>query len=371
MHRLNPLILTFCLALCGITPASRAADQDNQEKPPPPPLRRIYDLTELVRDPFVDTDTSAVLPPTELGVTHQPQARSQSSSQQARDLTSLQSRLDELKKLIQSEIDPVSWRDNGGSEGSMLAYDTRLIITTSAENHAQISQMLAELQKQSSRPVRLRATWAALTDDELKTVLDPPSETNDNNAGVRTVNLAAIDRIKDAVRYRAEINTLHGQRVNVTAGRARSVLSGLEAVVGNGAAALEPTIELVLAGACLQVRPILSADSTTVTLDLRCVISRWDPADAASLKIPQAVATTQSTGAPAPPPPPPAIRPAPAVEIERLNMPIQLIATVARIPTGRAALIGGMTADHGPHDDHRPLYLIIEATTATPKSRDK
>jgi hypothetical protein len=370
MHRLNQLLLIISLTLWCTNQSTRAADQDTQEKPPPPPVRHIYDLTELVRDPFIDTDT-AVLPPTELGVTHQAQTRSQNSSQQARDLNSVQSRLEEIRKLIQSEIDPVSWHDNGGSEGSMLAYDTRLIITTSAQNHAQISQMLAELQKQSSRPVRLRATWAALTDDELKAVLDPPSETNNNNAGVRIVNLAALDRIKDAVRYRAEINTLHGQRVNVTAGRARSVLSGLEAVVGNGAAALEPTIDLVLAGACLQVRPILSADSATVTLDLRCVISRWDAADAAPRKIPQAVASTQPTGAPAPPPPPPATQPAPAAEIERLNMPVQLIATTAKIPTGRAALIGGMTADHGAKDDHRPLYLIIEATTATEKSPDK
>jgi hypothetical protein len=370
MHRLNQLLLIISLTLWCTKQSSHAADQDNQEKPPPPPVRHIYDVTELVRDPFVDIDASEVLPPTELGASRRPEARSQNSSQQARDLDSVRSRLEEIRKLIQSEIDPVSWRDAGGSESSMLAYDTRLIITTRAENHAQISQMLAELQKQSSRPVRLRATWAALTDDELKAVLDPPSETNNNNAGVRIVNLAALDRMKDAVRYRAEINTLHGQRVNVTAGRARSVLSGLDAVVGNGAAALEPTIDLVLAGACLQVRPILSADSSTVTLDLRCVISRWDPADAPPLKIPQAVASTQPTGAPAAPPPP-ATQPAPAAEIERLNMPVQLLATTARIPTGRAALIGGMTADHGAKDDHRPLYLIIEATAATEKLRDK
>jgi hypothetical protein len=64
MRRLNHLLLIICFA-CGAGSAStRAADEDRQEKPPPPPVRRIYDVTELVREPSVDADTSAVMPPT-------------------------------------------------------------------------------------------------------------------------------------------------------------------------------------------------------------------------------------------------------------------------------------------------------------------
>jgi hypothetical protein len=279
--------------------------------------------------------------------------------------------MEELSTLIQSQVDPVSWRDAGGSEGSIRPYDTRLIITTNIANHAQIAQLLADLQKYAGRSVRLRATWAALTDDELSSVLEPaPEKGDDKAAGFGTVNLAAVDRIKNAVRYRAEINTLNAQRVNITAGRARSIISDLEPVVGNDVAAFEPTIDLILAGASLQIRAILSADSTAVTLDLRSVISQWDPADAPPLKIPQPVASTRpAPGVPVAPPA--ATRPAPATELERLNMPVQLLATAARIPTGRAVLIGGMTVDHGPAEDHRPLYLIIEATTAIPESADK
>jgi len=165
--------------------------------------------------------------------------------------------------------------------------------------------MLADLQKYAGRSVRLRAIWAALTDDELSSVLEPaPEKGDDKAAGISIVNLAAVDRIKNAVRYRAEISTLNAQRVNITAGRARSIISDLEPVVGNDVAAFEPTIDLVLAGASLQIRAILSADSTAVTLDLRSVISRWDPADAPPLKIPQPVASTRpAASAPVAPPP--------------------------------------------------------------------
>src|SRR5258706_10275216 len=273
---MNRPSLALCITLC-LTGLARAADQDGQEKPPPPPVRHIYDVTELVRLPLVDADTSAVMPPTELNSQRRPSGGGgigSSTAQSRPEPTPLQSRLDELSKLIQFQIDPTSWRDAGGSEGSIIAYDTRFIITTTPQNHAQIAELLAELQKQASRCVRLRATWAALSDDELNSALEPPPANGEANTGPRIINLAAVERSKDAVRYRAELNTLNGQRVNVTAGRARSVLSDLEVVVGTAAAGMEPTIDLVLAGAALQARPALSGDSAAVTLDLRAVISR-------------------------------------------------------------------------------------------------
>jgi hypothetical protein len=364
MHR--PLIalcpvLALVLFISGL---ATAADEDGQEKPPPPPVRHVYDVSELVRGSLVDADTSAVMPPTELSSTRRLQGRSSSNQGQRAEATPLQSRLDELSKLIQFQIDPTSWRDAGGVGGSIIAYDTQFIITTTAANHAQIVELLAELQKQAERCVRIRATWAALSEDELRSVLKPPAAKGEGDAGTRTVDLAAVERIKDAVRYRAELNTLNGQRVNVTAGRARSVLTELDPVVGTAAAAVDPTFDLVLAGAALQVRPTLSADGAAVTLDLRAVVSRWDPADAPPLKIPQPVASSQPAAGGAAPPP--ATRAAPPVEVERLNMPVQLLTTAVKIPTGRAALVGGMTADHAAPDDHRPLYLIIEAYASKP-----
>ena len=109
------------------------------------------------------------------------------------------------------------------------------------------------------------------------------------------MDMAAVERVKGAVRNRAEINTINGQRVNVTAGRARSMLSDLVAVVGNSSAAFQPTIDLVLSGTALQVTPVLSADGSMVTLDLRAVLGRWDPPDGAPIRIPNTMVTTQPT----------------------------------------------------------------------------
>lgn len=50
------------------------------------------------------------------------------------------------------------------------------------------------------------------------------------------------------------------------------------------------------------------------------------------------------------------------MDLERLNMPVHIVATAVRIPSGTAAIVGGMTADAEPQhaDDRRPVYLIME-----------
>jgi hypothetical protein len=353
------LLTVICCVLFSVSPPARGADQDDQEKAPPPLVRRIYDVTELVRVPEVDAGVSAILSPADLSPMRAAQGRSGSGLASTREPATSQGRVEELSRLLQAEIDTNSWADNGGAQGTIRFYETRLIITTSAQNHESIAKFLAELQQQSSRCVRLRATWAALTDEELRSVLEAPQGKTSEGKGARIVNMAALERINGAMRYKAEINALNNQRVNVTAGRARSVLSDLEGIVGNAAAVLQPTIDLVLAGAALQVRPVLSTDSREVTLDIRAVVSRWDPADGPPLKIPQPVASSQPTGSVAPA----NVRAAPPVEVERLNLPVQLLATATKVPVGRAVLIGGMTGDSGTTDDRRPLYLIIETST--------
>jgi hypothetical protein len=345
----QPFLLCTALALCL---ASAAADDPAPEPPPPPPIRLTYDVADLVHVSQVDPGTTAVVPPTEVDIsTAQQNNRGMGTRGQQRDVT-IAEHMDALIKLIQSTIDPTMWRDAGGSEGQISAFETRLIITAPEKDHDQIVALLADLRKQTDRSVRLTATWAALTNDELRSVIIPPAEKDKETA--RIVDLKAIENIKGAIHERAEINTLSNQRVNITAGRARSVMSSMDAVVGNASAAMQPTIDLVLAGAALQVTPVLSGDGKTVLLDLRAVVSRWDAPDAPPMKLPNPVASTQSS-TPTPSAPPAAT----STEIDRLNMPVHHLTTAMRMPTGKAVLIGGMTTDT--YDKQpRQLYLIME-----------
>ena len=52
---------------------------------------------------------------------------------------------DRLTRLIQENIDPDSWRDNGGSLGAMAARGDKLIVTTSPAVHREIERLLAGL----------------------------------------------------------------------------------------------------------------------------------------------------------------------------------------------------------------------------------
>jgi hypothetical protein len=355
MRRLNLCILCLvtCAAVIGRPRTATVAAADDappEEKPPPPPVRQIYDVTDLLTEPSVDRESVAVLPLTELGRRSPPVAGSD-QAQRTEQPMARSERIDQLVKLLE-EIDTDIWRDNGGATGNIRIYETRLIITAPAQTHAKLAEFLGDLRKGQARPVRLRATWAALSQEELQSVLMPTDPTKKPPA-VRLVDLAALERLKGAVRFRGEINCLNGQRVNLMAGRARSVLTDLEMNVGTGAAGFVPTIEFVLSGASLTAMPVVSGDGSRVTLELRSVTGRWDKSDAPPIKIPLPVADSGPSTKPA--------RPG-TMDLERLNMPVQVVATAVRIQTGVAAIIGGLTADAEPQhaDDHRPVYLIME-----------
>jgi hypothetical protein len=352
--------------LLSLSLAGAIADDTNHEKPPPPQVRRIYDVTDLAAASPVDPATTSVLPPTDLNTGRTLPARTGGGGglfgggaiTGPEKPHRVSDGVDALIKLIQEGIEPNMWRDNGGSDAFIRAFGSRLVISATAATHAQIAELLADLRKNQNRCVRRCATWAALSDEELKSVtIQTPVPGKDS--GARIVNLTAIEKIKGAIHYQTEINVLTGQPVNVTAGRARSIISSMDAVIGNGAAALQPNIDLLLSGTALQIAPILSADGATVRLDIRAVASSWDPPDAAPMKIPGPVATTQPRS-PADANQPPTVS-GPPVEIERANIPVHYLTTTTRIPTGQPVLIGGMATNIA-EKDARQLYLIIEAT---------
>jgi hypothetical protein len=344
----------LCLVVCAagaasLCPLHVVAEDVAPEKPPPPPVRHIYDVTDLVIDPSVDVEPSAVLPPTDLlsGPRRVQRSLDGPAQQPLRETETRAERIEQLVKLLKEVID---------SYASIKAYETRLIVTASAEDHDKIVEYLADLRKSQERAVRIRATWAALSEDELRAVL-VPADKSEGRSAVRIVDVAAVERIDAAIRYRGEINCLNGQRVNLSAGRARSVLSDVEANVGTDAAAMAPVIDLVLSGALLNVLPVVSADGSTATLNLRAVTGRWDKSDAPPIKLALPVAGSQPSVKPPPAPPPLG-----TMDLERLNMPVHLVATTVKVPTGVAAIVGGMTADAEPQhaDDRRPVYLIME-----------
>jgi hypothetical protein len=357
--------VAFCLFLAGAT-----ADDAKKEKPPAPQVRKIYDVSDLALNSAIDASTTAVVPPTDLSTGKDPRSGARGGGGggggglfgnggglgNAPKTTTLAERTEAIGKLIQETIEPSTWGSAEG-EGWIRSLGPRLIVQNTDAAHAQIAEFLADLRKNQNRSIQISATWVALSDNELRSVT-VPSTTPAKGSALSRVNLSAIDQIKGAVLHRTEISTLTGIAVNVTAGRARTVLSSLDAVVGSGAAALQPNIDLLLSGTALQLTSVLSPDGASVRIDLRAVESSWEPADGPPIKIPGPIAATQPTvpslSSPAPASTPPA-------EIERLNLPMHYITTSVRIPTQQATLIGGF-ATSAKDSDARHWYLILEAS---------
>ena len=62
-------------------------------------------------------------------------------------VNSRQEIIDQLVMLITESVDPESWRDNGGTAGSIRSWAGRLIIHQTPENHQKIESMLNNLRK--------------------------------------------------------------------------------------------------------------------------------------------------------------------------------------------------------------------------------
>ena len=55
--------------------------------------------------------------------------------------------VDNLKQIVMHTVDPESWRDAGGTLGSMFDFNGRLLITQTPENHTAITKLLELIRK--------------------------------------------------------------------------------------------------------------------------------------------------------------------------------------------------------------------------------
>jgi len=367
--------LVACLLAAHATFAQVAGKGENQV------ISRVYDVSDFLAVVRDHPDNSSIVPPTRIGEARRDPFRGggggggggifggggggANDPQGKAKGTPEKTPLDSIIKLIQETVDPTSWRDNGGAIGSIRGISGQLVITQTAENQAAIADLLMQLRETAARMVRIRATWALLGDEELQSITrSAQADQKKHPSPLHEVDMQALAKLQNAVRLRGQTMCFNRQTVHVASGRARTIVTDVKAVVGDSSAAYEPTTEMVQSGATLELTPTLAPDNSTVTLDLTSVVSRWDKPDA-PIALPRATATTQTTGGGRGP----GVTPESPASIDRLNMPVQSLATTVQLPLDRAVLIGGMTLDPGT-DDAKQLYLIIEASAGTvPRQR--
>lgn len=264
-----------------------------------------------------------------------------------------QSRAEQILALLMETIDAESWRENGGADGALRLIGNSLVVTQTPQNQNQVSELLGQLRKQSQRPVRVQAWWIWIdsdTDDFIKR----PAETKsgvEQSAVLPEVDLEGLTNALDAVRYKGEIVCFNGQTVQISAGRGRSIVTGVNPVVGASSVGYDPDIEYVRSGAMLQVTPTIE-DSGEVLLDLRSEVTELDQnSDTPLIDMAPLTPTTQGT-----------VTGGGVTQVDRLAAVSQSFATTVRLPVGRPLLVGGMTFSADDETDGQ-LYLVVELST--------
>jgi hypothetical protein len=286
----------------------------------------------------------------------------------------------DLIEALVTFVEPDSWnQDGGGAEIARLG--SSLIVRQSAEAHKQIEELLSALRDESSamQTLTVEARWLLLDSEQL--------------AGLKTAIFRGAPIAADPPNepFRGQVTCFNGQTVHIVSGRLQTVLQGGVPVVGAGGSGYQPTIMTPHVGALLEIRPMLLPGGRSAIINVESSVTRWDqpgaPAElgaegdlAAGIKTERRTKTAARAGgagggAGSMPGMPGGMgmmsgmmrgAGSSAVQVDRINVVAQQLATSLRVPLGKPVLVGGMTFPGQPNDQHSDaqLYLVVQISVA-------
>jgi beta-lactamase regulating signal transducer with metallopeptidase domain len=310
-------------------------------------VTRVYDIRDLlVEIPDFENPRHANTPA--------PQTRPADPAKRRAD------HIEQICDLIKESVDVDSWRENGGSVGSMRELDGQLIVTQTEVNHRDLAKLLEQLREPRSLQVVVETRFVTLDptalDDSLRQKLAPSFETQVGKPGVSFLTdddvqalLRASNQSKESTIVTAPRLTLFsGQRAYVTVATQRAYVSSYSLErEHDGKSRWEPNISVTEAGVEVDVSATVSADRKNVMLTLRPELTRLvalrdepfkGPADAPKdlfVQVPQVTA--------------------------------QRLQTSASVPDRQTLLLGGVVADVDAtgQPSTRPtgnLYILVKPT---------
>ncbi len=260
--------------------------------------------------------------------------------------------IDDLIQAIQATIDPESWDVSGGS-GVCTPLGGMLIIKQTPPAHTEIEDLLTAIRGEggADRTVSVRARWLLADADELAAI----SAGDAADAPATVVDRAALEQLAaTATRYEGRITCYSNQTVHFASGARRSAIVSAIPVVSAMTVGYQPLITLPNLGVLLEVKPTLIPDQRQAVLNLTSTVtSAKDPGETVSLSIPTPTAGSRSTN-------PTVEIGTSTIQLDRLNLDTQHLATTVRVPLGQPVLVGGMSQSS--EEDGSQLSLIIEVT---------
>jgi type II secretory pathway component GspD/PulD (secretin) len=232
-----------------------------------------------------------------------------------------QDRVDALIKVIMENVAPDSWKESGGSVGSIKELQGQFIVNQTAENHQKIVTLLDGLRETRAIQVTIETRFVSVSRNYMEDVgldLDfffntknpnrfstisvanssstftqnpttgvpgslggtatPPqavsvSGTYLDNFQVNFLLRATQASIHSSLVTAPRVTLFNGQRAWVLIAVQRAYVSDLQPVVGAGVTSFSPTIDTINSGVELDVQATVSADRKYVTLTLRPTLS--------------------------------------------------------------------------------------------------
>jgi len=225
---------------------------------------RVYDVRDLIVQPVNFTPPNQFAPQS----TTQPAPEEQPSRQQ---------QIDSLITLIIESIAPDTWRQAGGTIGSIQELSGQLIITQIPENQKLILALLDQLRETRAVQVLVEARFLMMNvkdlPGDLKSRLSPALADKgvvflDSAEADSIVKKAAAD-VRSSLLAAPRVILFNGQRAYVSVGSPTAYVSNYVAIKSsNGDTRFEPQVSKLDTGLLFDVMATASADRKYVTLSL-------------------------------------------------------------------------------------------------------
>ncbi|MCC7390113.1 MAG: hypothetical protein IT431_15240 [Phycisphaerales bacterium] len=129
----------------------------------------IYDIRDLVfevpdYDEAPTIDLQSVLQSSQGGGGGQSPFQNDQQDQQ-RDRLPLDERIDQIKEIIYTNIDPESWPEGGGTTGAMFDLNSQLLIKNTPKNHREIRGLLSKLRESKAMQINVETRFLLVAQD--------------------------------------------------------------------------------------------------------------------------------------------------------------------------------------------------------------
>lgn len=265
----------------------------------------------------------------------------------------------DLAVVITELVAPTSWRRSGGEVGNIRVVGRQLVIHQSHSGHRAVEALLAQLRKgRADTPmISLHARWLVIDREKSQALAGGP-------ANKRLVTEDAIKASGATVAHEGRLTFYNGQIVHLAAGNAQSLMTVVEPVVAENAAALRPVIKSVLWGALLEATAAVIEGQDRVELKIRNVVS--EPTGQRTKAVPFGVVegvvreTDEEGKVIAARPNKPRVG---ATELDLADFTLQTFTTNMNVPLGKPILVGGTTVtSKGPAP--KVMLLVVQVNKA-------